>query len=244
MLTQPFIGASYFFKGLSLLLQPRLRRFVAIPLVINISVFALILWLLFEQFGSLMENLMPSLPEWLSWLEWPLWLLFALLTVLLVFYTFSLIANLIAAPFNGLLAEAVERHLNGELPPPGGSFSQALREAPQAILDEIRKLMYFSLWIIPLLILFIIPIVNLAAPFLWALFSAWMLTLEYSDYPMGNHQLTFNEQRHKLKNRRLLSLGFGGTTLVATMIPIVNFLVMPAAVAGATAMWVERLKED
>jgi CysZ protein len=33
-------------------------------------------------------------------------------------------------------------------------------------------------------------------------------------------------------------MGFGGATLVGTMIPIVNFIVMPAAVAGATALWV------
>jgi len=28
------------------------------------------------------------------------------------------------------------------------------------------------------------------------------------------------------------------------MIPVVNFIAMPAAVAGATAMWVKELKDD
>ena len=242
MLSQPFIGAGYLFKGFKLLIQPGLKRFVAIPLAINIGVFSLVLWLLIDQFSGLMESIMPSFPQWLAWLEWPLWLLFALLAVLLVFYTFSLLANLIAAPFNGLLAEAVERHLSGDLPPPSGSFVQALREAPLTIIDEVRKLMYFALWAIPLLILFIIPVFNLAAPFLWILFSAWMLALEYGDYPMGNNQLKFSEQRSRLKTKRLLSLGFGGSTLVATMIPFLNFFVMPAAVAGATAMWLEQHK--
>ena len=40
----------------------------------------------------------------------------------------------------------------------------------------------------------------------------------------------------------LLALGFGGAVMVATAIPLVNFLVIPAAVAGATVLWVERLE--
>ncbi|MFP3499407.1 sulfate transporter CysZ, partial [Pseudomonas sp. SIMBA_059] len=34
------------------------------------------------------------------------------------------------------------------------------------------------------------------------------------------------------------SLGFGGITYLALMIPGVNVLMMPAAVAGATLFWV------
>ena len=50
-----------------------------------------------------------GLGAWLDWLRYLLWPLFVLTAVLLVFYTFSLLTNLIAAPFNGLLAEAVEK---------------------------------------------------------------------------------------------------------------------------------------
>jgi CysZ protein len=86
--------------------------------------------------------------------------------------------------------------------------------------------------------------VNLAAPFLWALFSAWMLAIEYVDYPMANHRLHFAEQRKRLRGRKLLSWGFGGASLLMTMIPVVNFLAMPASVAGATAMWVREFKQS
>jgi CysZ protein len=36
----------------------------------------------------------------------------------------------------------------------------------------------------------------------------------------------------------LLAWGFGGLVMLCTMIPVVNFFVMPAAVAGATLIWV------
>jgi CysZ protein len=199
---------------------------------------------LLQQFTPLVEKWVGYLPAWLEWLEWLFWLFFALAAILVVFYTFSILANLIAAPFNGLLAEAVEKHLTGKPLPGGGSLLGALREAPSAIFDELRKIGYFLLRAVPLLILFWIPLLNLAAPVLWALFSAWMMAVEYGDYPMGNHNIRFAEQRRRLGQKRMLSLGFGGATLLATMIPLVNFLVMPAAVAGATALWVERLKSE
>ena len=91
--------------------------------------------------------------------------------------------------------------------------------------------------------LFFIPGINLAAPFLWFMFSAWMLSLEYLDYPMGNHGLLFSDQRPIINQRRFMSLGFGGAVNVAVMIPVANFIIMPAAVAGATALWVEQLRQ-
>ncbi|HEX9802997.1 MAG TPA: sulfate transporter CysZ [Gammaproteobacteria bacterium] len=244
MLGQPLIGAAGLLRGAKLLNTPGLRRFVIIPVTINVLVFALSIWVLLQQFTPLVEKWVGYLPAWLEWLEWLFWLFFALAAILVVFYTFSILANLIAAPFNGLLAEAVEKHLTGKPLPGGGSLLGALREAPSAIFDELRKIGYFLLRAVPLLILFWIPLLNLAAPVLWALFSAWMMAVEYGDYPMGNHNIRFAEQRRRLGQKRMLSLGFGGATLLATMIPLVNFLVMPAAVAGATALWVERLKSE
>lgn len=240
MIAEPLRGAGYFFNGLRLINQPGLRRFVVMPLTINTLVFAGLLYLLGGQFSELVTWLLGMLPSWLSWLEWVLWLVFGLSAALIAFYTFSIIANLIAAPFNGVLAEAVEKHLTGQALPAGTGFLQAMREAPQALMDEVGKQLYFIKWLIPLLLLFVVPVINLAAPFLWALFSAWMLALEYNDYPMGNHGMKGVEQRQVLRQKRMRSLGFGGVTLLANTIPLVNFLVMPAAVAGATAMWLQR----
>jgi len=241
MLDQPVLGATYLLRGLRLLGRPGLRRYVVLPLLVNAIVFGVLIVLAHDEVGALVHHLIPSLPAWLSWLTWIIWALFWLVTVVIVFFTFSIIANLIAAPFNSLLAEAVERHLTGA-PPPSAPLWQVVKETPSALLDELRKLGYYAIWAIPLLLLFLVPLVNLAAPFLWGLFSAWMMAVQYADYPMGNHQMLGKEQRTRLRQYRLFSLGFGGLTLFATMVPLVNFLVMPAAVAGATAMWVDRLR--
>lgn len=41
-----------------------------------------------------------------------------------------------------------------------------------------------------------------------------------------------------LREKRWQSLGFGGTTYAALLVPGLNILMMPAAVAGATVFWV------
>ncbi|NOY62761.1 MAG: sulfate transporter CysZ [Gammaproteobacteria bacterium] len=237
-----FAGIGYFFRGISLIRQPQLRRYVVVPLFVNILLFVAMIGFAVSELGNLITWVMPELPEWLHWLEWLVWPIFAFASALFVFFTFIIVANFIGAPFNGLLAEAVERQMTGR-EVPSGSFKDVLKELLPSLLAELRKIAYFIILAIPILLLFVIPVVNVIAPLLWVLFGAWMLVLEYCDYPMANHQLTFAQQRQQLGRKRMLVMGFGGVTLFAAMVPVVNFIVMPAAVAGATAMYVERFRE-
>ena len=237
-------GVHYLRQGLQLIRQPGLRRYVVVPLLISTVLFTAGIVVGIQLLEVLLGWLLGWLPGWLNWMRYLLWPIFVLTAVLLVFYSFALLTNLIAAPFNGLLAEAVERHLSGAPLEDSGDWQALLRDIVPSLLSELRKLLYFLLRALPLGLLFLIPAVNLAAPFLWALFSAWMLAIEYADYPMANHLLHFAEQRKRLRSRRMLAYGFGGGSLLMTMIPIVNFLAMPASVAGATAMWVGEFKES
>ncbi|MCU7919393.1 MAG: sulfate transporter CysZ [Candidatus Thiodiazotropha sp. (ex Epidulcina cf. delphinae)] len=243
MANNPLAGAGYLMRGLGLITRPGLRPFVLIPLVVNILVFSLLIWLGIAQFEQLMDRFLPDEESWLAWLRWLLWPLFAIALLLVIFYTFTVIANLIAAPFNGLLAEKVERYLGGELSKQPTGVKQLVKDVLPSLLSELRKIGYFLLRAIPLLILFLIPVLNIAAPFLWMAFSAWFLALEYGDYPMANHNLAFQEQHRRLKQARLASLGFGGGLTLMMMVPILNFVAMPAAVAGATLLWHERLRK-
>jgi len=244
MPVNPVSGAGYLIQGMRLIIQPGLRRFVLMPLLINILVFSAALWYGINQFESFLLWMESKIPSWLQWLDWILWPLFVLALVILVFYSFTLVANLLASPFNSLLAEKVELHLTGRPLSEGGGWKKAMIELVPTLVDEVRKLLFALLWAIPFLILFLIPGINLAAPVLWFLYTAWILVLEYSDYPMGNHGLKFRDIRTRLRGRRVLSLGFGSATAGLTMIPLVNFIAMPSAVAGATAMWVAELSSE
>lgn len=233
----PVDGFGYLLRGLGLLTKPGVKRFVIMPLLINFVLFGLLIWISGDYFNNLVERLVAMLPGWLEWLSNVLWLLFAMLAGMIMFFTFSFIANLVGAPFNSFLAAAVEKHLTGMNPP--GSQRNLWAEFGAMMFSELKKWGYYALWAIPLLIVswFIAPL----SPFLWFIFGAWMFSIEYLDYPMGNYGLTFPAIRKQIASQRMLSLSFGSAVTIATMIPLFNFIVMPVAVAGATAMRVERI---
>jgi len=236
---------TYLSRGFRVLTKPGVRLYVIVPLALNFLVFALLIWAGMSYFGDLLNWLLPDSDSSLWLLYWILWLAFFLTAMIIVFYSFSIIANIVAAPFNGLLAEAVEHHLTGQTPP--GGLLKAVKEFVPSLTAELKKLLYLIGWSIPLLILSFIPGVNVLSPFLWVLFSAWMMGLQYLDYPFANHGVFFAQQRKRLAGQRIPTTSFGGGVMLATLIPVVNFFVMPAAVAGATIMWVERfsvLEED
>jgi CysZ protein len=235
-------GMHYLLQGLRLIRRPGLRRYVIVPVLVSTLCFGGALFGLGWWLDSLLDPLLGRLPDWLDWLRYLLWPLFALSAVLVVFYGFSILTNLVAAPFNGMLAEAVEQHLTGQ-PIDTGGWRALVKDIAPSLFSELRKLLYFALRALPLGILFLIPGINVAAPLLWALFSAWMLAIEYLDYPMANHLLHFAAQRRLLRANRLLAYGFGGGTLLLTLIPGLNFIAMPAAVAGASALWVGEFRD-
>lgn len=238
MLGNPVKGAGYLLKGVSLLSEKRLRVFVLVPLMINILLFSIALFMLFNQLPNWVESWLSFLPDFLSFLEFFLYPLVAVTAALVVYYSFSLVANIIAAPFNGILSERVEQLVAGK-EVVDESWSELMAIVPRAIGRELAKLAYYLPRLILVIILSVIPGVNLFAPVFWFLFGAWMMAIQYCDYPMDNNKVSFKDMLVALKKQRLTSLGFGGLVQLAMMIPILNFFVMPVAVIGATLYWIE-----
>jgi CysZ protein len=231
-------GPQYLKEGLKLVLSPGLRLFVILPLLINLIVFSGLIVLAVQQFSGWVEAFMPSLPSWLSFLEYLIWPLFVALVLLMVFFTFTLVATIIAAPFNGFLAEKVEVVVRGQDDFPPFSWGELAAMVPRTMSREMRKLGYFLPRAIGLLILSFIPVVNIIAAPLWLLFGVWMMAIQYIDYPADNNKMSWQDMLAWLRSNRWQSMSFGGITYLALLVPGLNVLMMPAAVAGATVFWV------
>lgn len=231
-------GPQYLREGLKLVLSPSLRLFVLLPLAVNLLLFGGLIYFAGHQFSLWVDALLPTLPDWLSFLTYILWPLFVALVVLMVFFTFTLLANVIAAPFNGFLAEKVEVVVRGQDTFPPFSWAELLAMVPRTFSREMRKLGYFLPRAIGLFILSFIPVVNVIAAPLWLVFGIWMMAIQYIDYPADNNKMSWQDMLAWLREKRWQSLGFGGITYLALMIPLVNVVMMPAAVAGATLFWV------
>lgn len=241
MFNQFLTGPIYLLEGFRLLRKPGLKRYVLIPLFINLCFFIGLFMLMWHYVGEFNVWFAHYLPDWLHWLSAVLWLLFFISFFIVFIYTFVVIANLIAAPFNSLLAEKVEYILTGNNAVQR-TWWENVKDVPRIIGRQLSLFGYFIPRALLCVVLFFIPVVQAIAPFLWFIFTAWFMTLTYIDYPTDNHRVPLAKVHEQLRDRRWLSFGFGASVLLISMLPIINLLAMPAAVAGATKLWIEKLR--
>ena len=230
----PLLAVGYLLKGLSLLTSTSLRSFILIPILINVVLYSAALTLGYYYISDLINQFIPS---WLHWLSWVLWPLFFISFFIAGFFTFTILANLLASPFYGKLSSKT-------LVLVSNTVAEAKEQPlPLVMSAELKRATYLLTRAIPLVILSFIPGLNVLAPFLWALFGAWGMALEYCAYPLENAGVLFTEQQQLLKSVRLGALSFGGVAALAITIPVLNILIAPAAVIGAT-LYVNDIKLD
>jgi CysZ protein len=162
--------------------------------------------------------------------------LFALVVLLGLFFGFSILANLIASPFYGFLAEKVAEKERGEVSPPT-SLRDIMLVVPHSVVRELRKIGYYLPRLLILLLLSFVPVVNLVSSPLLLLFGVWMMAVQYIDFQADNDQVSFIDMLRWMRGRRMLSLGFGLPVYVGMLIPLVNLLHVPLfhAAVGANA---------
>lgn len=231
----PFHGARYLWR------HPRLLRYVAIPFAINTLVFCASLYGGLHLFEHVAASFIPRGDAWYwAMLTYLFWTLAVALTAVLVFFSFTVVGNLIAAPFNDLLSERTEELLTGrrqDLPFSWRSFWQDCRRSCGV---QLRKLSLFVLGMVLLLGLNLLPGVGtLLYSVLSVLWTIFFLVVEYLGYVLARKRLTFGEQRRYALSRLWLMGGFGTGVLAVLAIPLLQLLCIPVAVVGATLLYCE-----
>ncbi|MBL4535323.1 sulfate transporter CysZ [Actinobacillus pleuropneumoniae] len=236
------LGFHYFIYGWRLMLQRRLMPFVLIPVAINAVLMIALLWFFISHIAGWADWIVSFMPSWLDWLTMILVPLAVLSLIMLFYFTFTTITNFIAAPFNALLAEKVELQLTGEQLN-NMTVAEMLKDVPRMLKREWQKMAYSIPRFIALFLLNFVPVVGqTVVPVLTFVFGAWLLAIQYCDYPFDNHKISFKRMRNALGQRKILNFTFGTFVSIFTALPFVNLVVMPVAVCGATAMWVEEYR--
>lgn len=227
-------GIRSFLDGARAARAPGMGRYTWLPALVSLVVIVAGITWAFGYIGDLSRWLTDALPGWLEFLTVILAPLLYLLGILMGAWLFGFLAVLIASPFLGDLSIAVERAEFGNGPEqPPGLWQGAL----SAVGRELRKLGYYLPRLLGVFVISLIPVVNALAPLLWFAFGAWILAIQFCDYPAENRGRPFRDTVALLKRRRGAALGYGACATVALAIPLVNFLLIPVAVAGGTILW-------
>jgi CysZ protein len=238
------------FEGARLLLRERsLWAPALVPLLLSLAAFAAAVSALAAWAGPLHDWLTSGLPapEPTSWISW-LWvgparfalallgaLLFAAVAALGLVAAF-LAASALAAPFHDALAARVERLFaaGAARAEPAGPFA-ALRDAARALVEELRRLLFFGSLAAPLALLGLLvpPAQLVTAPLLLGL-TLFFLPLDYASYCLDRRGLRFAEKRRRLLAQSGRTLGFGAAAFLACVIPGASLLAMPVLVVAGT----------
>lgn len=223
-------------QALPMLGQKGIKRYVIIPLVLNVLIFSALAFMMSNFAQQALGGLNNFLPSWLAWLTYVFVPVLIFMFLLGMFFFFNLIANLVAAPFNGLLAQAVSQRES----PQRAVYSESIVALLKRTLRrELSKIFYYLPRVLALLMFSWIPGLNLLAPFLWFCFIAWMVAVQYVDYAADNEGRSFVELREQLASQPLSTLGFGGVIMAGLAVPLLNFIVIPLGVVAATLFWLQ-----
>ncbi len=227
--TETARGFHVFIRGYKWLrAHPKYLGMLFIPMIIGF--FGLIAGM--NIFMSYDEMLMASLftkPE--SWYMLALyWLSFGMLYVagfVTVVIGSILVTNIVASPFYEIVSVAIERDLTGK-----GGPDLGLMQNLKVMLVELKKVIFILL--VTVVALFI-PMLNVISTLVAAFLVGW----DFFDYPMARRDWSFRRRLGFVLSNFWSVTGFG----LWLVIPFINFILMPLAVAGGTILNLEALEK-
>ncbi len=240
-------GLSYPLRGYAILRRhPGLSRYWLPPIALTALALVASIVLAVRFHDDLVE-LVWHAPDAHGWAGALLAALHFLLraAVLLLGFALGLLAciagaNLLAAPFNDALSEAVEE-IETESASPPFSLRRLWRDLARTLRLELLKLLLYAAVMGPLLVAsWLAPGVGqvLYAGFAW-LFTALYFALDYLDWPASRRGLDVRQRLTLLGVRPLTTLGFGCAVAVCLFVPLLNLFFMPLAVAGGTRLFLD-----
>ncbi len=155
---------------------------------------------------------------------------------------FGVIGGAIAGPFSGPLSqrvESIERDRRG-LPQVQIPERGMLADIWRGLVYAIGRLIIFLL-VYPLIFLlqFIPGAGQILFTILALLYSAFVLSVDFSDPILDRKLDTFREKLRYILDRKARSLGFGLGCVILLLVPIVNLVMIPVCVVAGTVVWVE-----
>lgn len=251
MLTDLIRGFRLPFQGIAFLARHRsLWTWAALPAAVNVGVFAAALGVFLYFFGTLYGLttgwMYPQAPDFfLAWLwvvplrlfAWSIGILLLLAALLILYGAFLALGLVIAAPFLALLSQRVEVLATGKPVQEATGWKAALTSVFESVADEFRKVVFFAvvqlvLWVLAVLLPFAAPVTVAVA----MLFTLVFLPLECAGFAMDSRRLRFAQRRALVRRHLWLMLGFGASASLTLLLPLLNFVCMPALVVGGTLM--------
>lgn len=223
-------GVKTFPEGVFWLLRhPRYLFLLFLPTAIGLTLFSFGSGWVVDNQALLMDKLYIDKPVELWWQAlYYIGLVFVYLGIAIsLVLAFFLVTNIIAAPIYDIVSGAVEKKVA-----PGDFEEISLWRSLLLIGEEVKKALFIMAITLGLLV---VPVVNVLAFPVAAFFLAW----DFFDYPLARRGFSFRQRLDYASRHAFKLIGFG----IWLSIPIVQFFIMPLAVAGGAMMGMRAIQQ-
>lgn len=144
-------------------------------------------------------------------------------------------STLLATPFYDVLAERVEAELLDQ-EPPRLTLEVALGDAARSIAHTLLGGALFAVASTMIGLLAMVPVVDMLVPFAELALTALFVARELLDFPLSRRRLSFQAKLVFLWAHLGPFAGLGAIATALLWVPLLNLVVMPAAVVAATLL--------
>lgn len=231
-----------------------LWKYLLVPLVVNVLLFAGLLALAFHYADDLHAFLMQPLQGLLNngwdgvwgtllapviWvLEFLLMLILWVATLILVGVVMMLLSSIINAPFYEMISERI-LIMQGVWTERDFIWRKFVAEVLRSLKFETGKTAMFVGVTLVLTLLGWIPVVGPVFVVLQMLFMSWLFAWGISAFPLLLKGTGFRHMVRLGLGNKMVLIGFGSVSLL----PLVGILIMPFQVAGGTLLCLDKMWE-
>jgi len=226
--------------------HPGLKRFFVVPFFINMLIIVGVCYVSAAHLFPWVQGLLPQGDAW-YWtaLRYVVAPLFFVLLGLAIMLFYSILGNIIMAPFNDPLSAKVERLLGGD------SFDEPIT-VRGIVADMLRiaksvaaMLALYLVYIIAIMFLNIIPLIG--SP-LYSLLSilgmGFFLGFQFFDFPLDRRKLGFRQKLGVVWGHKAMTIGLGLGFFALSLVPVFGFLGLNLGTVAATALFVEHIRPE
>lgn len=225
----PFRAARFLWR------ERNLWRYAALPALVHLALFTGAAALALTLADDALARWIWAEPSGALTLGWYVVYALALIAGLVLAYVAALlVGGVVVSPLNDRLSERTEQVLTGGV---RNSDEPLWRVTLRSVASTAFITTLYGVLLVPVLLLNVVPGVgSAAATVLGFTLSAFFLAWEYADICLARHGLGLRRKLRILRRRPALTFGFGAGATLLLWMPLLNVLVMPAAVTGGTAL--------
>jgi len=224
--------------------HPNLLRWFAVPVLINIVVYCAGAYLFFTRLASLLHWIFGQPETWyMKAAFYSVGTIIAGVFAVFLVFTFTAVGLIVAGPFLDVLSRKIDETRFGF--DPAGAGSSVIRGIWVIAAAQVKKLILFLLIQALLLLAWLIPGIGqiVGAPLQLAV-TFFSLAWEFWDFPLDRRGMDYRAKKEFMRANKMAALSFGAVCGMYMLVPLLNFLMIPASVAGATILVSDLLGES